>query len=87
MEYFGLRTKSFLVIILKMLFLVRSATLFTEIMPRTSTPQGCLFRRHKRKLTRSVNSEYAVRQTSRANAYEGEGHNFFQRVNSNPNLE
>jgi len=65
-------------------FLVRSAALFTEIMPRASTRQGLLFRKYKRKLTRSVNAENAVRQVSRANATEGEDHNFFQIVNSNP---
>jgi len=38
----------------KTLFLVRSAALFTEIMPRprASNQQGFLFRRYKRKLTR-----------------------------------
>jgi len=54
---------------------VRSAALFTEIMPRASAWQGLLFRKYKRKLTRSVNTE---RQASRANASEGEDHNFFQ---------
>jgi len=49
-------------------FLVRSAALFTEIMPRASTRQGLLFRKYKRKLTRSVNAENAVRHPSRANA-------------------
>jgi len=42
-------------------FLVRSAALFTEIMPRASTRQGLLFRKYKRKLTRSVNTENAVK--------------------------
>jgi len=46
-------------------FLVRSATLFKDIMPRVSTRQGLLFRRYKRNLTRSVNAENAVRQASR----------------------
>ncbi|KAG4106988.1 hypothetical protein H8356DRAFT_1417262 [Neocallimastix lanati (nom. inval.)] len=59
-------------------FLVRSTALFTEIMPRASTRQGLLFRKYKRKLTRSVNAENAVRQASRTNASEGEDHNFFQ---------
>ena len=62
-------------------FLVRSEALFTEIMLRASTRQGLLFRKYKRKLTGSVNAENAVRQTSRANASEGEDHNFFQIVN------
>jgi len=66
-------------------FLVRSAALFTEIMPRASTRQGLLFRKYKRKLTRSVNAENAVRQASRTNSSEGEDHNFFQIDNSNPN--
>jgi len=66
-------------------FLMRSAALFTEIMHRTSTRQRLLFRRYKCKLTRSVNAENAVRQASRANASEGEDHNFFQIINSNPN--
>jgi len=66
-------------------FLVRSAALFTEIMPRASARQGLLFRKCKRKLTRSVNAENSVRQASRANASEGEDHNFFQIDNSNPN--
>jgi len=68
-------------------FLERSAALFTEIMPRASTWQRLLFQQYKRKLTRSVNAENAVRQVSRANASEREGHNFFRIVNSNPNLE
>jgi len=59
-------------------FLVRSAALFTEIMPWDSTRQGLLFRKYKRKLTRSANAKNAVRQASRANASEGEVHNFFQ---------
>jgi len=50
-----------------------------------STRQGLLFRKYKSKLTRSVNAENAVRQASRANASEGEDHNFFQIVNLNPN--
>ena len=58
-----------------------SAALFTEIMPRTSTRQGLLFRKYECKLTRSVNAENAVRQANRANASEGEDHNFFQIVN------
>ncbi|KAG4099465.1 hypothetical protein H8356DRAFT_1423512 [Neocallimastix lanati (nom. inval.)] len=33
----------------------------------------------------SVNAEKAVKQDSRANASEGEDHNFFQIVNSNLN--
>ena len=70
---------------LKMSFLVRSAALFTEIMPLASTRQGLLFRKYKCKLTRSINAENAVRQASRANSSEGEDHNFFQIVNSNPN--
>ena len=49
-------------------FLVRFAALFTEIMPQASTRQGLLFRKYKRKLTRSFNAENAVRQASRANA-------------------
>jgi len=65
-------------------FLVRSAALFTEIMPRFSTRQGLSFRRYKRKLTRSVNAENTVRPASRTNASEGGDHNFFQIVNSNP---
>jgi len=39
------------------------------------------------KLTRIVNTENSVRQTSRTNASSGEDHNFFQVVNSNPNPE
>ncbi|KAG4089236.1 hypothetical protein H8356DRAFT_1344441 [Neocallimastix lanati (nom. inval.)] len=35
----------------------------------------------------SVNVENAERQTSRVNASEGEDHNFFQIVISNPNPE
>jgi len=35
-------------------FLVRSAALFTEIMPWASTQQGLLFRKYKRKLTAST---------------------------------
>ena len=66
-------------------FLVRSAALFTKIMPRASARQGLLFRKYKFKQTRSVNAENAVRQASRANASEGEDHNFFQIDNSNPN--
>jgi len=54
----------------KTLFLVRSAALFTKIMSRTNTRQGLLFRKYKRKLTRSVITENAVRQASRANASE-----------------
>jgi hypothetical protein len=54
-------------------------------MPQASTRQGLLFRKYKRKLTRSVNVENAVRQSSRANASEGEDHTFFQIDNSNPN--
>ena len=65
-------------------FLVRSAALFTEIMPRASTRQGLLFRKYKRKLTRSL-TENAVRKASRANASEGEGYNFFQIDTLNPN--
>ena len=66
-------------------FLVRSVALLTEIMPRAITRQGLLFWKYKRKLTRSVNAENTVRQASRANASEGEDHNFFQIDNSNPN--
>ena len=66
-------------------FLVQSAALLTEIMPRASARQGLLFRNYKRKLTRSVNAENAVRQASRVNVSEGEDHNFFQIDNSNPN--
>jgi hypothetical protein len=58
------------------------AVLFTEIMARASTGQGLLFRRYKCKLTSSVNTGNAVKQ---ANTSEGEEHNFFQIVNSNPN--
>ena len=58
-------------------FLVRSAALFTEIMSRASTRKGLLFRKYKRKLTRRVNAENIVRQTSRANASGGEDHKFF----------
>ena len=36
----------------KIPFLVRSAALFTEIMPRASTRQVLLFRKYKRKLTK-----------------------------------
>ena len=45
-------------------FLVRSATLFIEILTRASAWQGLLllFRKYKRKLTRNVNAENAVRQ-------------------------
>jgi len=68
-------------------FLVKSATLFTEIIPSASIRQGLLFLKHKRKITRRVNAENAVRQDNRANASEGEGYNFFHRVNSNPNLQ
>jgi len=68
-------------------FLVRFVALFIEIMPQASTRQGLLFRKYKCKLTRSVNSEKEVRQASRANASEGEDHNFFQIVISNPNPE
>ena len=65
-------------------FLVKSAALFTEIMPRARTRQGLLFRKYKRKLTRSL-TENAVRKASRANASEGEGYNFFQIDTLNPN--
>ena len=68
-------------------FLERSAALFTEIMPRASTRQGLLFRLNQCKLTRRVNTKNALRLASRANDSEGEDHNFFQIVNSNPNLE
>ena len=64
---------------------MRSASLFTEIMLQASTRQRLLFRKYNRKLTKSVNAENEVRQASRANASEGEDHNFFQIVNSNPN--
>ena len=33
-------------------FLMRSAALFTDIMPRANTWQGLLFRKYKRKLTK-----------------------------------
>ena len=66
-------------------FLMRFAALVTEIMPQASTRQGLLFRKYKRKLTRSLNAENAVRQANRVNVSEGEDHNFFQIVNSNPN--
>ncbi|KAG4100269.1 hypothetical protein H8356DRAFT_1423090 [Neocallimastix lanati (nom. inval.)] len=59
-----------------------------EVMPRASTRQkSCLelFRWYKLKLTRSVNDENAVRQTSRVNVFKGTDHNFFQIVNSIPN--
>jgi len=62
---------------------MRSAALLTEIMSWASTRQGLPFR----KLTRNVNAENEERQASRANATEGEDHNFFQIVNSNPNAE
>jgi len=58
---------------------------FLDLKTRASTRQGLLFRKYKRKLTRSVNAENAVRQASRANASEGEEHNFFRIDNSNPN--
>ena len=45
----------------KIPFLVPSAALLTEIMPRASTRQGILFRKYKRKLIRSINAENAVR--------------------------
>ena len=61
-------------------FLVRSAVLFSEIMPRASTRQGLLFGKYERKLIRRVNAENTVRQASRANASEGEDHHFFQIV-------
>ena len=47
-------------------------------MPRANTRHGLLLRKYKHKLTRSVNAEFAVRQASRANASEGEYHNFNQ---------
>jgi len=50
-------------------------------MPMASIRQGLLFRWYKRKLTRSVNTENAIRQASRTNASEGEDHNFFQNSN------
>jgi len=65
--------------------LVRFAALFTEIMSRASVRQGLLFRKYKRKLTRSINAENEVRKASRANASEGEDHIFFQIDNSNLN--
>ena len=68
-------------------FLVRSAALFTGIMLRASIRQGLLFRRYRRKLTSNVNAENSLRQGNRINASEGEDHNFFQKVNSNPNPE
>ncbi|KAG4102570.1 hypothetical protein H8356DRAFT_1324470 [Neocallimastix lanati (nom. inval.)] len=40
-------------------FLVRSAALFSEIMPRASTRQGLLFGKYERKLIRRVNAENA----------------------------
>jgi len=61
----------------KKTFLVRSTALFKEIMPRASTQQGLLFLKYKHKLTRSDNTENAVRQACRANASEGEDRNFF----------
>ncbi len=69
----------------KIPFLVRSADLLTEIMPKASTRQGLLFRRYKCKLTRSVNADNTVRQASRATTSEGDDDNFFRTVNSNPN--
>ncbi|KAG4084309.1 hypothetical protein H8356DRAFT_1325567 [Neocallimastix lanati (nom. inval.)] len=42
------------------------------------------FRLYKRKLTKSVNAESALRQAIRAIASEGEDHNFIQIVNSSP---
>ena len=69
-------------------FLVRSAALLTEIMPRASTRQGLLFRKYKRKLTRSVNAENEVGQASRAQCLplmEKTIISFIQRVNSNSN--
>ena len=66
-------------------FLVLSEALFTEIMPRDSTRHGLLFQWYKYKLTRNIIAENEVRQTSRANVFSGENHNFFQIANSNPN--
>jgi len=42
-------------------FLLRSAALFTEIMPLASTRHGLLFRKYNSKLTRNVNSENTVK--------------------------
>ncbi|KAG4102823.1 hypothetical protein H8356DRAFT_1420681 [Neocallimastix lanati (nom. inval.)] len=66
-------------------FLMRSAALFTEIKLRVSSRQGLLFPKDKHKLTKSFNAENEIRQVSRANASEGEDHNFFQIVHLNPN--
>jgi len=41
-------------------FLLRSAAIFTEIMPWTSIRQGLLFRRYRHKLTKSVNAKNTV---------------------------
>jgi len=60
-------TKSYLVIILKLHSWYDLGALLTEIMPWANTQLGLLFRLYKRKLTRSVNNENAVRQASRAN--------------------
>jgi hypothetical protein len=49
--------------------------------------QGLLFRRYKRKPTRSINTENTLRQASSAITSEGENYNFFQIVISNPNPE
>jgi len=68
-------------------FLMRSASLLTEIITMASTLQKLLFWRYKCKPTRSVNTENAVRQATRTNASEGKDHNFFHIVNSNPNPE
>jgi len=56
-----------------------------KLSSRASTRQGLLFRQYKSKLTNNVNSENGVKQSSRANASEGEDHNIFQIINSNPN--
>ena len=62
-----------------MSYLVLSAVLFTEIILRNRTRQGLLFQKYKRKL------KMQLKRASRANTSEGEDHNFFQIVNSNPN--
>jgi len=63
-------------------FLVWSSTLFTENMPLASTRHGLCI-----SANRSINTDNAVRQVRRAKSSEGNSHNFFQIVNSNPNPE
>ena len=63
-------------------FLVQSAALFIEIMPRASTQQGLLFRKYKCILTRRVNAKKCSKAGSRANVSKGEVHNIFQVVYS-----